>query len=194
MRLKLPLPVLAVLVVTGCQAIWGDYRVDDSALRPPEPEEPCEQMGYRCDGATLELCFMPPSNWIQIPCEAGLVCDAVKGSCRAPDSATSGGAGGTTVSSGGAVAGNTGGRVAGSGGTTSSGGSSSSSGGVAGSVSSGGSASAGVPPASTGGAGEAAGAGGDCSADTAGCGPKTPEDACPNDPLKTQPGACGCGR
>jgi hypothetical protein len=38
-----------------------------------------------------------------------------------------------------------------------------------------------------------ASAGGECGVDVAGCHPTIPDDYCPTDPQKTEPGVCGCG-
>lgn len=195
MRVKLPLPCIAVLVATGCQAIWGDFRYDDSALHPtPEPEEPCDEAGvYRCDDATLKVCLDANSNWVDlVPCQAGLLCDAMLGRCRDPGEAPAGGTGGV-AGTGGAASKSGGGSSTVSGGSLNSGGASGGTGGDrAGASNSGGIAQGGDPTVS-GGISAAAGAGGECSMDAPGCGPTMTDDACPSDSAKTEPGVCGCG-
>jgi hypothetical protein len=179
MRFKRPVPMLAVVVATGCQAIWGDYQIDDSALRNVPEADTCTEKGYRCDGSTLLLCFEPPSHWTHLAdCEAGQECSVEQGRCLSP------GAGGSAGTSGAASS---------VGGSAPLGGSPNARGGSAngGTPAAGGSASGGETTVNGGATAAGGTTGGECGAD--GCEPTTPIDSCPTDPQKTEPGACGCG-
>lgn len=181
MRFNLPFPVLAVLGATGCQAIWGDYRIDDSALdRQPDEPEACTEEGYRCDGSSLLLCLDPPSQWTRLlNCETGQECSAEQGRCLTPGA---GGFGGAS-----SAGGTSGGSAAASGSLDAVGG-----GGKGNPRADAGSSAGGEPTLAGGTSGAGAAVGGGCGADIGGCGPIA-ADACPTDPQKTEPGACGCG-
>jgi len=108
------------------------------------------------------------------------------GSSGSSGTSGKGGAGGSSGTSGAGTAGTTGGTSgsAGAGGSAGKGGSSSGNGGSAGTAAGAGGTTSGT--AGDGGAGET-GAGGEAPNCTA------PDDCCPSDPNKTEPGLCGCG-
>jgi hypothetical protein len=71
-----------VLVISGCQELFGDFSVSDT-VTPALGPRICDSREYRCNGALLERCRDDRTDWeLSARCESSDQCNLNSESCR----------------------------------------------------------------------------------------------------------------